>query len=589
MSFNTYKQASKGLNDEFIEIMDNVLLPILTGQSLVHVRTHEENRVFGICDTIPTRISETFRVLHVVSEAGVESSLLAGIDEEDDQGFVRLTTAAQQSDEHHSVHIRALNSFLNSPDGGVLLIIGGDHACHQNELIRRLKEHAKNGLYHENFPNAPKLVILHTVSRETPESLSRVIQNYDLPLPRDGTLASELRGIAEDMGIPSFDEDTLKIWVRALRGLTSTEAGRSLEQTFIVHDKKVNEDSLHYLQALKRSIIKQTGIMEFHEPETSFSDIGGLSNLVEDLILRCGEFEETARDAGITSPKGCLLVGLPGTGKSLIAQSVAGEWKMPMLEFNMANVLDSYVGSSEQNMKKVLAVAESMAPCVLMVDEIDKALSGLGTTGGDSGTTRRVIGSFLTWLNDRKADVYVIATANDLSEIAQAMPEMLRKGRWDDIWWVDLPDHETRQRILEIHLNKIPEERIEENVWKELSSLAELNSGVTGAELAAAVNEANRKSFHNDELLSVEQLSASINSIKPLAAGIRSLENTRKWMKDFARPASPSEGAEVASTSEVYLTALDASNQFVSSGAPADDAQLFRTLLGNLLDSGNMN
>ena len=104
-----------------------------------------------------------------------------------------------------------------------------------------------------------------------------------------------------------------------------------------------------------------------------------------------------------------------------------------MLEFNMANVLDSYVGSSEQNMKKVLAVAESMAPCVLMVDEIDKALSGLGTTGSDSGTTRRVIGSFLTWLNDRKADVYVIATANDLSEIAQAMPEMLRKGRWDDI------------------------------------------------------------------------------------------------------------------------------------------------------------
>ena len=169
------------------------------------------------------------------------------------------------------------------------------------------------------------------------------------------------------------------------------------------------------------------------------------------------------------------------------------------------------------------------------------------------------------------------------------MPEMLRKGRWDDIWWVDLPDQETRQRILEIHLKKIPAERIKENVWNDLPSLAELNSGVTGAELAAAVNEANRKSFHNDELLNTEQLSASIKSIKPLAAGIRSLENTRKWMKDFARPASPSEGAEVASTSDVYLTAFDASNQFVSSEGPAYDAQLFRTLLRGLLDGDNTN
>ena len=130
-------------------------------------------------------------------------------------------------------------------------------------------------------------------------------------------------------------------------------------------------------------------------------------------------------------------------------------------------------------MKKILAVAESMAPCVLMVDEIDKALSGLGSAGGDSGVTRRVIGNFLTWLNDRKADVYVIATANDLSEIAGAMPEMLRKGRWDDIWWVDLPDQKTRQQILEIHLHKIPSERIEEEVWGMVKTVAELNPGIT--------------------------------------------------------------------------------------------------------------
>ena len=123
MSFNTYEEASKGLNKEFIDIMDNVLLPILTGQSVIHIRTHEENRVFGICDTIPSRISESFRVLHVVSEAGIESSLLSGHEDDEEVSFTRLSTAPQPGDEHQSVHIRALNSFLSSPDGGVLLII----------------------------------------------------------------------------------------------------------------------------------------------------------------------------------------------------------------------------------------------------------------------------------------------------------------------------------------------------------------------------------------------------------------------------------------------------------------------------------
>lgn len=579
MNFNDYQTASEGLNEEYLEIMDNVLLPILTGESLIHIRTHEEDRLFGICDSIPTRVSESFRVLHVLSEAGVESSLLLDTENEDEETFTTLSTAPQQGDEHVSLHIRALNSFLSTPDGGVLLVLGADNACRQVEFVRRLKQHAQNGLYSSASPSVPKLVVLHTISRETPESLSRAIQNFDLPLPRDGTLASCLRGVAADMELPPFEEDVLKDWVRAMRGLTSTEAARSLHHTFTVHNREINDEALQYLQSVKRSIIKQTGIMEFHEPSTSFNDIGGLSNLVDDLILRRDEFEDDAQDAGIKAPKGCLLVGLPGTGKSLIAQSVAGEWHLPMLEFNMANVLDSYVGSSEQNIKKILAVAESMAPCVLMVDEIDKALSGLGNSGGDSGTTRRVIGSFLTWLNDRKADVYVIATANDLSEIAQAMPEMLRKGRWDDIWWVDLPDQETRQRILEIHLRKIPTERIEPDVWNQLDSLSKLNSGVTGAELAAAVNEANRKSFHDGQLLNTSQLEKSIESIKPLAAGIRGLERTRQWMKDFARSASPNKAAEVASSSDVYLAGFDASSQFVSSDPSSNNLQMLAEIL----------
>lgn len=587
MNFNTYEEASKGMKEEHLDIMDNVLLPVLTGQSVIHIRTHEEDRVVGICEAINSRLSTDFAVLHVLTEAGVESSLLDTLEQEgDDLQFRPLSTAAQngESSAQTSLHVRALTSFLSTPEGGILLVLGADRACRQTELVRRLKIHAKNGLIVDELGSgAPKLVVLHTISEETPETLSRSIQNYDLPLPRDGTLSASLLGVCEELEIGGIgDVEVRKDWVRALRGLTAVEAERSLQQTFTVHGGQLSQESLIYLQTVKRSIIKQTGIMEFHEPTTSFSDIGGLGNLVEDLNLRRGEFEINAREAGIQSPKGCLLVGLPGTGKSLIAQSVAGEWHLPMLEFNMANVLDSYVGSSEQNIKKILSVAESMAPCVLMVDEIDKALSGLGSSGGDSGVTRRVIGSFLTWLSDRKSEVYVIATANDLTEIATAMPEMLRKGRWDDIWWVDLPDQDTRERIIEIHLKKIPSDRIEKEVWNQITTFGKLNSGVTGAELAAAVNDANRISFHNGGLLNVEQLTTSINSVKPLASGIRGLEITRKWMKDFARPASPNKAADVDKNSEIYLSGFDASKQFKSSKDTMDALEHLAELVGRM-------
>lgn len=581
MKFNSYEVASKDLTEEFLEITDNVILPILTGQSLIHIRTHEEDRILGICDTFPDRISKNFRVLHILSDSGVESSLLIDSEDDEEMKYAELNVAPQPGDEHQSIHIRALTSFLSNPDGGILLILGGDHVCRQNEFIRRLKNHANTSLL-ASESGVPKLIILHTISQDTPESLSRTIQSYDLPLPKDGTLRSSLMAVRHDLNLPKLNVEVSEQWVRALRGLTVIESERSLFQTFTVHNNKCNEESLQYLQSVKRNIIKQTGLMEFHEPSTKFEDIGGLGHLVEDLVLRRDEFEIEARDAGIQSPKGCLLVGLPGTGKSLIAQSVAGEWQLPMLEFNMANVLDSYVGSSEQNIRKILAVAESMEPCVLMVDEIDKALSGLGSSGGDSGTTRRVIGSFLTWLNDRKADVYVIATANDLREIASAMPEMLRKGRWDDIWWVDLPDEETRKKIIQIHLQKIPEHRIESEVWEQLTTLSSLNSGVTGAELAAAVNEANRISFHNDRLVDVDQLTQSITSIKPLAAGIRGLSDTRKWMKDFARPASPKKAAEVESTTDIYLAGLDASSQFIPADSETNEFRILRELLDSM-------
>ena len=558
LKFNKYTQACKDLDDEHMDIFQNILLPVLTGQSVIHIRTHEEPRLIGICEAIASRISADFKLLHVLTEAGVETSLLLGEDSET-ENYSALNIGREQNENYSSMHIRAVDAFVQSKEGGILLILGADRASRQSDFVRKLKIHAKNGLRGEDPTDeyVPKLILLHTITADTPDSLSRSIQNYDLPMPRDGTLASVVYGVCNDLEISHPEDEIMVQWVRALRGLTSVEAERALAQSMTVHEGSFNDESLNYLQSLKRNLIQQTGIMDFHEPSTSFSDIGGLDLLIDDLKMRRTEFEHEASEAGINPPKGCLLAGLPGTGKSLIAQSVAGEWQLPMLEFNMANVLDGLVGSSEQNIRKVLAVAESMAPCVLMVDEIDKALTGLGSSGGDSGVTRRVVGSFLTWLNDRKSQVYVIATANDLREISIAMPELLRKGRWDDIWWVDLPGQKTRRKIIEIHLRKIPPSRIEEAVWSCIDDLSELNSGITGAEIAAAVNEANRISYHASKTLDIKQLTDSIKSIKPLASGINGLELTRGWMKDFARPASSAQAAKIESSSKYYLSGLD--------------------------------
>jgi len=557
MSWINYDELPDARGDEELEYwLDKLIVPFFTGSRVIHIRSTEEDRIRGICKSLP-RLNNQIRQLHVHSYSGTTSE---SFPTEEEIEFEKLTTTSSPNSGDQSEHYRILDSFIKMKEGGILLFVDSDRVLERDfRFIRLLKVFSMGLDDGDKFSERPaKIVIIHSVEQETPPSLARDIPFIDLPLPKDSTLEKCIESACQNpivnIKMPE-DKELILEWCRALRGLTSSEALNAVVQSLVMHGNQFSEEALEYLRSCKRDFIEQTGIMEFSEPTLKFSDVGGLDNLTSDLLKRRTEFENSAKGAGIHTPKGCLLAGLPGTGKSRIAKAVAGEWKLPMLEFSMANVLGSYVGSSEKNMRAVLTVAESLAPCVLFVDEIDKALSGLGSSGGDSGVTRRVIGSFLTWLNDREAEVYVIATANDLSEITVAMPEMLRKGRWDDIWWVDLPGEETRAEIIKIHLDAIPKERISDELSSNISSLAKLNQGCSGAELASAINEANRRAFHDkaERQITYEDLKLEIENIHPLASGVTWLEAQRQWMKENAKMAGSEGAPKVSKRSTIFL------------------------------------
>src|SRR5690606_20433593 len=250
----------------------------------------------------------------------------------------------------------------------------------------------------------------------------------------------------------------------------------------------------------KQQIIRKSGLLEYYPATESFDSVGGLAALKDWLNKRSVAFGEEAREFGLPAPKGILMLGVQGCGKSLCAKAVSSLWQLPLLRFDMGRMFGSLVGSSEENVRKSIAVAESVAPAILWVDEIDKAFAGSQGSGStDGGTTARVFGTFLTWLSEKTAPVFVVATANDISQLP---PELMRKGRLDEIFFVDLPTEEEREEIFRIHLSR--RKREPENF-----DLAELVAGskeFSGAEIEQAIISALYDAFYAREELKTEHL-----------------------------------------------------------------------------------
>lgn len=352
-----------------------------------------------------------------------------------------------------------------------------------------------------------------------PDTMQKEITVLDMPLPTlDDIKAKFDRMILQNSQIDSseLNEETSEKLCKAALGLTLQEAENAFALA-MVNDGKISIEDLDTIQNEKMQIIRKTGILEFIQSDLKFEDIGGLGNLKNWLIKRNNSWSEQAKKYGLEAPKGVLVTGVPGCGKSLTAKAMSCAWQLPLLKLDFGKIFSGIVGSSEENMRKALKTAEAVAPSILWVDEIEKSLSGLNSNG-DSGTSSRIFGTFLTWMQEKTSPVFVIATANDISGLP---PELLRKGRFDEIFFVDMPTLQEREEIFKLHLTKrikSPEVSGKIQINAALfKKLAQLTEGFVGAEIEQTVIAALYEAFFNKRSLMLEDLTNTIKNVVPLS------------------------------------------------------------------------
>ena len=380
-----------------------------------------------------------------------------------------------------------------------------------------------------------------------PPELGKDVTVVDLPLPTEAEYRAVINDFVEQVKdnprvLLDLDEDGADRLVKACRGLSLSEAEGALART-IVSKQGLNGNDVTAILAEKEQIIRKSGILEFTASPEQFGTVGGLGALKQWLRRRNQAFSQKARDFGLPHPRGVLLVGVPGCGKSLCAKAVASEWQKPLLKFDLGRVFGSLVGDSEKNMRLALTTAEGVAPAILWIDELEKGLAGAGGGGGDGGVATRVFGTLLTWMEEKKAPVFVVATANDVSKLP---PELLRKGRLDEIFFVDLPTPAERAEILMIHLGR----RGRDPAEFDLRAIVESTPDFNGAELEEVVVEGLFLAFGeqgDEHKLETRHLVAAARSIVPLSRSrARDIDTLRSWAASNARPAAESPETEAA-------------------------------------------
>ena len=328
--------------------------------------------------------------------------------------------------------------------------------------------------------NNTHAIILSSIYR-LPAELEKYITVLQIPLPKRNELGEVLDIVAKQSKV-ELKTNLRNRLIDAALGMTSMEA--DLAYCLASVKDGFDDKSPFTVSSEKEQIIRKSGILDYFPKNESLKDVGGMENLKEWLKKRQLAYDKEARDWGLKEPKGLLLLGVPGCGKSLIAKSIASSWNMPLLRLDVGKVFQGIVGSSEDNIRKAIATAEAVAPCVLWIDEIEKGLSGVQSRGAtDGGVTSRIFSTILTWMQEKTAPVFVVATANNINQLP---PELLRKGRFDEIFFVDLPSQKEKENIFSIHLQKN-----RQNVSSfALDILAQKAEGFNGAEIEECVKEA---------------------------------------------------------------------------------------------------
>jgi SpoVK/Ycf46/Vps4 family AAA+-type ATPase len=370
-----------------------------------------------------------------------------------------------------------------------------------------------------------KCIIITNPGKRLPDELKDDVGMIELPMPREEELNEILNSLSQTVDIKvDLDEEQRQRFLRAALGMTSQHAKRVLTKAAVVSKARINESHIKLITEEKRQVIRQSEALEFFPVSETMDDIGGLEQLKEWLQIRQGAFSEEARQFQLPPPKGLALIGIPGTGKSLTAKAIGAVWRLPLLKMDTGALFGGIIGESEERTRRALSVAETVAPCILWIDELEKAFAQGGL---DGGTSARVFGSILSWMQDKTAPVFVVATANN---IASLPPELLRKGRFDEVFFLDLPTEEERKQIFAVQLQKVKRPL---HAY-DLDILAKESEFFVGAEIENAIIDAMYQAFYDGQRQMVtNDIVRSLTKFIPLAESQREqVTRLRDWLKE---------------------------------------------------------
>lgn len=379
-------------------------------------------------------------------------------------------------------------------------------------------------------------IVLSATHVSLPPELEKRAAFFRFELPSLEELRATAKGVVDNLKRDhkikvELTPEEFDQLVERMRGMTLFEAEHALTRA-ILRDLALDRDDLMFIVDMKREVLAKDGLLEYVPAEENLDSIGGFKTLKAWLAKRRRAFTPEAKAFGIAAPKGILLCGVQGCGKTLAAKAVAQDWGLPLLKLEPGRLYDKFIGESEKNFDRALAMAESMAPCVLMVDEIEKGFASVSSAESDAGLSRRVFGRLLGWLQDRKAPVFVVATSNQIAELP---PEMIRKGRFDEIFFIDLPDRDERKQIFTIHLRK----RKRDPAAFDLDLLAGASDGFSGAEIEQAVVAGLYTAFSASSEVTTAILIEELRATRPLSVTRReAIAELRAWAADRAVPAS---------------------------------------------------
>lgn len=333
-------------------------------------------------------------------------------------------------------------------------------------------------------------VIIVSTTLVIPKELEKYITILEMDYLNTDEIKGIIRSFINENSIENISDSLIDELATAFKGLTEFEINNLLALSY-ADDGELTRRDLHLIFEQKQQTIKKAGILEMIPLKEAIEDIGGLENLKEWLVRKAKVYKNMsiAKAYGVDMPKGVLIAGVPGCGKSLSAKAVAKLFEVPLLRLDMGRLMGKYVGESEGNLRKAISLAEAISPCVLWIDELEKAFAGIGGNGGGAEVTTRLFGNFLTWMQEKESPTFVVATANDITKLP---PELMRKGRFDEIFYVGLPDEEERKRIFEIHISK---RRSQDLNGIRVIDLVKKSKGFSGADIESVVKDAVESAF----------------------------------------------------------------------------------------------